>query len=487
MNTNLNKPPSPEESYDAIIVGAGIVGIQILNELSGHGLKTLLIDQDDFCSQTSAASSKMLHGGIRYLENYDFSLVREAQKEKKRVSQLAPHVTYEETFHLPVYEESLRPAWQINIGTKLYNFFSNSLKGKTQWLNKNETLKKFPHLDPNGLKGCALYEDVIMDDRKLAIDLLLTTLKRKEANAINHLSLEKVSEEGDIYRIQLKDQITKKELNTKAKAVIYACGPFTDKAIKKTFTSHDDWKWFPVVLASKGSHIWIANNNRILSPIVMTPNDGRVIFIIPRENNRVLIGTTEVSEIENFDSPSPSGKEIDYIIDNFNEYFPNMKITTADIIGQFSGIRPLIQEGHGHRGKTARHHKIYRPAKNVFTIAGGKWTTFCVMGRDIAKEVLTNFKISYNPHHSQFDIVPLSGFYAQNIQELSKAYKENSNDAERKLDKMLKQVLSNEFVRTQDDLERRIGLKDSLFKFDKELEELILTKVSTLSAIHKLN
>lgn len=403
------KSNHPKNDYQCIVVGGGIVGAGIFRDLALNGVKTLIVDAHDFSSQTSQSSSKMLHGGIRYLENFDFKLVFEALHEKNLWLKIAPHATKEMPFYLPVYKDSKRPLWMIRAGLFLYDTLSSFKNSPFQIKTAKESLKDLPGLKTTGLSGSGYYYDGIMDDAKLTLEVIYDALLENNSKAMNHCEVVDVIKNENGTTLKLKNHLTNDSFLVSADYVVYALGPFTDKFLHR----FPLYNWRDVLLPSKGSHIWISKEDLpIEHAMVMTPQDeygDRVIFIIPHDD-RILIGTTEVAATGDFFNMTPDKNEIDYLLKNLNIYFPNKKYTTEHILSSYAGIRPLVKEdvNQTNAGKTSREHKIYRPLHDTFVIAGGKYTTFRVMGQEITKSITNHFQKSYNPDKSLTPLRQLS-------------------------------------------------------------------------------
>jgi glycerol-3-phosphate dehydrogenase len=387
--------------YKAVVVGGGIVGAGIFRDLSLNGIETLLVDAGDFSSQTSERSSKMLHGGIRYLENFDFPLVFEALHEKNLWIKLTPHLAREEAFYLPVYKNAKRPLWMIRVGLYLYDFLSSFKNSPYKMRSKIECLSDIPELNPKGLTGAGVYYDGIMDDAKLTLEVIYDSLKESNAEAANYTKVVNVQKKNEKNILTLKNVLTNQETEVTCDQLVYALGPFTDIFLKQ----YPMYNWEDVLLPSKGSHIWISSKVLPLKyPIVMTPKDeygDRVIFVIPH-GEKILVGTTEVPHKGDLFHVEASSEEIKYLLKNLNIYFPAITISNEQILGSFAGIRPLVRESSaaGDRGKTSREHKVYQPASDTYVIAGGKYTTFRVMGREITQKICHRFGKSFNPDKS---------------------------------------------------------------------------------------
>ena len=343
----------------------------------------------------------MLHGGIRYLENMDFPLVFEALHEKNLWLKITPHLAHEEAFYLPVYKNSKRPLWMIRIGLFLYDFLSQFKNSPFSVKNKKECLRDIPILSPEGLSGAGVYYDGVMDDAKMTLEVIYDALMEKHAEARNHTAVTDVARISKKNILTIKNRLTGKEEKISCDQLVYALGPFTDSFLKK----FSFYNWKDVLLPSKGSHIWISARELPLThPIVMTPSDekgDRVIFVVPH-GEKILVGTTEVKVSGDFFNVHPDEDEIDYLLKNLNLYFPTLNLSRKHILGSFAGIRPLVRSDEsGDLGKTSREHKIYQPASNTFVIAGGKYTTFRVMGQKITQRICHRFGKGYNPDKTE--------------------------------------------------------------------------------------
>ncbi len=381
--------------FDYLIVGGGITGAGVFRDLVLHNKKTLLIDKKDFMSQTSAQSSKMLHGGIRYLEHLEFSLVKEALNEKNTWKDLAPSFTRELEFIIPIYKNSPHSFWKLYAGVKLYDslsMFRNKPSGK---LSKSELLKRMPQLNSKGLIGAITYHDVIIDDKNFGKSIIESVSNKKQGATLENTEILKVSESSP-FIITLKNE---KEFTISANEIIFCTGPFTDKVMKQL-----EFKWKPKILPSKGSHL-ILDKSKISCPYpVVIQEENRIIFLIPHDDF-VLLGTTELklSPGENFFDLSISEDEKKYLIKNFKHYFPSLEIENA-IIGQTAGVRPLvIKEGISENqtpGAASRQHLIFHPRNDCSILIGGKYTTFRKMAADVVSQSFAKRQEPYYPHLS---------------------------------------------------------------------------------------
>lgn len=394
-----NNLPKIKTHYKTVVIGGGIVGAGIFRDLALHGIDVLLIEKKDFSSQTSERSSKMLHGGIRYLENMDFALVFEALHEKNLWLKLTPHLAQEVPFYLPVFSDAKRPLWMIRLGMFLYDFLSSFENSPYKIKSAKDVLHEIPNLKQKGLRGAGVYYDGVMDDAKITLEVLYDALLESNAEARTYTEVTKVTRDNEtqLNIIHTKNLLTGEHTEVKAEQVVYALGPFTDRFLKTIPMYH----WNDVLLPSKGSHLWFSKKDLPLEhPIVMTTNDDRVIFVIPH-GEQILVGTTEVAFNGDFFDVTPSSDEINYLLSALNDYFPKLSLTRNHILSSFAGIRPLVREGSGDRGKTSREHKIFQPMSDTYVIAGGKYTTFRVMGQDITRDICHKYGKSYNGDFSK--------------------------------------------------------------------------------------
>lgn len=443
---NFKEPLIPKETH-TLIIGGGIVGAGIFRSLSLNGLPCMIIDKDDFASKTSQWSSKMLHGGVRYLETYDFSLVREALIEKNLWTRIAPHLCYEKRFYLPVYKNSKNPLWKINLGLWIYDLLSSFTNTPHECLNKESTMKQVPGLKSKNLQGSGVYYDAIVDDAKLALETIYDGALEPHAHAINHLKYLSHHKNGSCFHVELQDQITNERHMIECKKMIFALGPYTDTVISK-FKK----EWTPKMLPSKGVHLWVHKSSLpVYNPLLLSLSDGRVMFIIPQKE-RILLGTTE-TKATNIDCPEVDREDIVYILKNIRKFFPDHPITEKHILGKFAGIRPLVSEGTGDLGKTSREHKNYLIDKNIYAIAGGKLTTYRVMGNEICEEILNSEKMNFDCDLTLNQLRQPSTLPPFENIEVTKEHIQN--------------ILQYEYVRTKEDMVLRLGLIDRNNPFER--------------------
>jgi glycerol-3-phosphate dehydrogenase len=381
--------------YDVVIVGGGINGCGLIRDLALNRVKTLLIEKGDFSSQTSQGSSKMLHGGIRYLENMDFALVQEALEEKNLWLKLTPHLCFERDFYLPLYTYSKYSPWMLKCGLLLYDFLSHFQNKPHAMLNKVEALQKIPSLAPKDLLGAGRYFDGVVDDAKLGLECLYDALLEPCASALSYQEVTKVHRAPGRYEITYQDTKTKQSEIVSASFVVFSTGPFTDTLLPKLGVP-----WRPALAPSKGIHLWLKEGSlEAKGSVVLTTKDNRVVFVIP-QRQAILVGTTETRVKEEIFNIQAQEEEVNYLLGVLKQYFPNSPLDRTSIISTFAGVRPLVrEEGSGEAlGKVSRFHKIFRPDSRSYVMLGGKYTTFRRMNQELASELVPRLGLRYKPN-----------------------------------------------------------------------------------------
>jgi glycerol-3-phosphate dehydrogenase len=364
--------------WDIIIIGGGATGLGAAVDAATRGYKTLLLEQYDFSKGTSSRSTKLVHGGVRYLAQGNIKLVKEALRERGYLLKNAPHLTSVQAFVLPVY--SWWHKWYYAIGLKIYDLLSGKLSlGNTRILSKKQTIQHIPSIDPDKLKGGVLYYDGQFDDSRLCIDLAVTAAQHG-ATLVNYckvIGFEK-TKKGKITGVVFTDTLSGQSYTQSAKSVINATGVFADAVMQMDdHTKHD------VVSPSQGIHLVV---NRSFFPgkdamIIPKTDDGRVLFAVPW-HDRVVLGTTD-TPVENIEAePKPLEEEIEFIISHFNRY-GNIPVAREDVKSVFAGLRPLVKsDGPKRTALLARDHTLIVSASTMVTVTGGKWTTYRKMAQD---------------------------------------------------------------------------------------------------------
>ena len=383
----------------------------------------------------------MLHGGLRYLQTLDFALVKEALREKHHWLHTAPHLCYSSRFYFPVFRRDSHSAWKIKLGLWLYNVLAGFQNHSHPFVSAKEISQIFPELREHELKGAGVYYDAVVDDAKLTLEVIYDGLCFGESEALNYIGLEALCKRNRIWHLTLKDQLTGQCREIKAQTVVFATGPFSDQLFAKLGA----FVWEPKLLPSKGSHLWIKRQALPVShPMILSAEGGRVIFVIP-QTERVLVGTTEVQVKEAIFDPAPSPEEINYLLEHLKHYFPRSPVNESDILGSFSGVRPLVKkDGAANVSRTSRGHKIFRPEENIHVLLGGKYTTFRVAAAELVAPLLRQKGVAYNPQLSR------SKLRVRSTVPAFQAWRPNQADIDN--------IIKRERPRTNRDIiERRLG------------------------------
>ncbi len=426
------------DHYPVVIIGGGIVGAGIFRDLALNGVSCLIVDKKDFCSQTSHGSSKMLHGGIRYLEQYDFALVFEALAEKNLWLKLTPHLAYEAEFHLPIYRDSKFPKWMFSLGLKAYDFLSLYKNRPHKMVGVKDLVAGFPQLKTEGLRGGGAYFDGIVDDSKLGLECIYDGLLETQCHALNYVGAQNIQSTTENHEISLADELSGEKRTITAEQIIVATGPFTDHFMKKM-----EVPWIPRLLPSKGIHLWLDKKClQLAGPLVLNLKDGRILFVIPQRDS-ILVGTTETEVVGDYFDLQANAQDIDYLLSNIREFFPTSNIEQKDILHSYAAVRPLIREGDDEsRGKASRVHKVFWPKKNLSVIIGGKYTTFRKMAQSLVGPLLKKLSKDYD---EDLTLQPLRvKSHVKTFQSEAPALLTDPEE--------IKKIVRSELVRTVDDL-----------------------------------
>lgn len=408
MNRSENLQTLDQTSqWDVLIIGGGATGLGIAVDAAARGYKTLLIEKIDFAKGTSSRSTKLVHGGVRYLQNGDVSLVIEALKERGIMRSNAPHLVRDLSFIIPSYDWWASPFY--GIGLKIYDMMAGKLGlGPSTLLNREETLEAIPNVKREGLMGGVIYHDGQFDDARMAVSLAMTA-EDHGATLLNYMSFEGFLKHGDLITgIRAKDQLSGQVHEIQSKVVLNATGVFSDEVMQA------DQPDLPAsIRPSQGVHIVLEAEFLQKDHAIMVPHttDGRVLFAVPW-NGYVVVGTTDSPMNEALEEPVAMEEEIDFILANAGMYMTR-KPTRDDIRSIFVGLRPLAAGSGGGSGSGAsgdgasgegkssagdgasgdgsqkqstkevsRHHKVLVSPSGLVSILGGKWTTYRKMAED---------------------------------------------------------------------------------------------------------
>ena len=453
--------------WDFIIVGGGATGIGTAIEASSRGYKVLLLEQSDFAKGTSSRSTKLVHGGVRYLQQGNISLVLEALKERGILRRNAPHLVHDLPFIVPIYDWWEGPFY--GIGLKLYDMLAGKEGfGSSKILSKEETLQHIPTVEQEGLRGGVIYYDGQFDDARLCINMAETAYEQG-ATLINYMKVTSIIKDNDmICGVTATDLESNVEHTIKSKAVINATGVFTD-SIRKM----DDPYANNIIVSGQGVHIVLDKSFLPGDSAIMVPetDDGRVLFAIPW-HNYILVGTTDTPVDKFLLEPIPMEDEIEFLLSHTARYLAKDP-TRDDILSVFAGLRPLVKNGNDENtAAISRDHTLSISRSGLVTITGGKWTTYRKMAQDTIDQAILLAHLDYEEsvtkdlrihgyynHADEFGDLEIYGSDAIAIQDLL-----SSNDLyNEKLHPKFKTVVGeviwsvrNEMARTVDDfLSRR--------------------------------
>ncbi len=373
--------------WDIVIIGGGATGLGAALDAASRGYKTLLVEQYDFSKGTSSRSTKLVHGGVRYLEQGNIKLVREALRERGYLLHNAPHLTSIQTFIVPVF--SWWQKFYYAIGLKMYDVLAGKLSlGKTQVLSKKQTVEHLPAINSLKLKGGILYFDGQFDDSRLCIELAVTASKHG-ATVINYCkALGFIKADGKITGVELIDSLAQKKYTVSAKAVINATGVFTDAVLQM-----DDLERHHLVSPSQGIHLVVDANFFPGSDAMMIPktDDGRVLFAVPW-HQKIVLGTTDTPVDSVVIEPKPLEEEIVFILKHINRYCTT-NIQRSDVKSVYVGLRPLVKTNAAKQtALLSRDHTLVVSPSGLITITGGKWTTYRKMAEDAVENAIFNSK-----------------------------------------------------------------------------------------------
>ena len=433
---NLEKLMDQGKIWDIAVIGGGASGLGVALDALSRGLSVVLVEKADFAKGTSSRSTKLLHGGVRYLAQGDISLVFEALKERGSLLKNAPHLTHNQPFIIPIY--TFYDRLQYSIGLKIYDWMAGRLRlGKSRFISKDETIKRLPQIKREGLKGGVVYHDGQFDDARLALCVAMTCndLGGCMLNYTKVNGLEK-DRSGKITGIQVRDMIGKKNHSIKAKMVVNATGVFADKILQM-----DKPEAPKSIQPSQGIHLVLEKSFLGGKDALMIPktSDGRVLFAVPWQDKLVL-GTTDTLREKAKLEPEALQKEIDFVLETAASYLSKAP-TKADVLSVYAGLRPLAapKEEGAKTKEISRSHKVILSDSKLVTITGGKWTTFRKMGEDtveyfkeVAGEPLKPSS-SLNIYYRGFTEKPPSGHwkgYGSDAEAIQQMIKDNSNAGE---------------------------------------------------------
>ncbi|HZG68503.1 MAG TPA: glycerol-3-phosphate dehydrogenase/oxidase [Herpetosiphonaceae bacterium] len=372
-----------DHAWDIVVIGGGATGLGTAVDAAARGFNTLLLEAHDFAKGTSSRSTKLVHGGVRYLKQGNISLVREGLHEHGLLHQNAPHLVYTLPFVIPAYTWWSQPFY--GIGLNVYDVLAGRLGlGRTRILNRADTLRRAPTLELRGLRGGVLYYDGQFDDARLAITLLRTLLDLGGA-AVNYVPVVALSKQGGrVTGVIARDAETGREYQIRARAVVNATGVYADVVRRM-----DDPQNKPMLAPSQGIHLVLDRRFLPGDSAIMVPSteDGRVLFAIPWHNH-VVIGTTDTPVTSMPIEPRPLPEEVTFVLRHAARYL-SVDPRPEDVRSVFAGLRPLVRSGRSKAtAALGRGHSLQVSPAGLITITGGKWTTYRRMGADTVNKAI---------------------------------------------------------------------------------------------------
>jgi len=366
---------------DVLVIGGGIVGAGVARDAAMRGLRVGLVEQHDFAFGTSSRSSRLLHGGLRYLAQGRVGLVHEASVEKKVIHHIAPHLADPLPFIFPTYRANRDwVLWQLKIGVKIYDLLCGGRNlGKSTWLSQSEVLQRVPGLDAAGLNGAVRYYDGFTNDARLTID----TLRAAAANgaAVLNYCRYKNAARSALWECELEDRLTQRTFKVNTHAVVNATGPWADGL------PHSRVK----LRVTKGIHLVVEKARLPVSETVVMTEGKRILFVIPW-GERTIIGTTDTDYQGSLDDVRADAGDIAYVLKVTNQFFPKAKLSEADVISAWAGLRPLVADPGGKPSDISRAHEIQNPEPGWWDVAGGKLTTYRLMGEQTVDQIVAKLK-----------------------------------------------------------------------------------------------
>jgi glycerol-3-phosphate dehydrogenase len=372
------------EPVDVLVIGGGITGAGIARDAAMRGFRTALVDKADFGAGTSSHSSRLVHGGIRYLEQGALRLVFEASHERRVLLRIAPHLVRPLAFLFPAYRGSRLPAWKLRAGMWLYDLLSSFRNVKRhRWLRPKKVRRVEPGLRDRGLTGAALYYDAQTDDARLVL-ATIRSAARAGALVANYAEVTSLLKpDGRVRGATVRDVLTGETGTVRAHVVVNAGGPWVDALLQL-----DDPQNAPVLRPTKGAHVVvprrrIGNEHAIT---LLSQLDGRVIFVLPW-GDLAYIGTTDTDADSSPDRLTVTSTDVTYLLRSANAAFPDAHLTAKDVISAWAGLRPLLRQNDRSPSRVSREHRVLESAHGLISVAGGKLTTYRVMARDVVDRV----------------------------------------------------------------------------------------------------
>ena len=369
-----------DEAFDVLVVGGGIVGAGVARDAACRGLRTALVERGDFASGTSGKTSRLIHGGLRYLRSYRVGLVRQAVRERDLLLARAPSLVHPLPFVIPAYRGRRPGAWFLRFGLFLYDFLSrDKTVPRRLWLAADATVEREPRLSSDSLAGAGMYYDAWTDDARLVLAVVKDAAEAGACVA-NYTEVVELLHDGGgrVVGARLRDVIENRTFDASARIAVNATGVWLDRLRAP--------RGIPTIRATKGIHIFLprtkVGNRHALA--LTAPRDGRIVFVLPW-NELALVGTTDTDFGGDADHVVPNAGDVAYLLDVVNSAFPQARVTTDDIVSAYAGLRPLLRTRRidARESDISREHAIFEDNDGLISVAGGKLTTHRSMAEDV--------------------------------------------------------------------------------------------------------
>jgi len=407
------------QRHEVLIVGGGINGAGLARDLALRGIKTALVEKGDFSSGTSSTSTKLVHGGLRYLENFDLRLVFEACRERKTLQQIAPHLVRPLRFYLPVYKGDKRPLWMVRAGLFLYDllamFRNTHIHGM---LSADRAVSHEPALKREGLKGVAVYWDCQMDDARLCLENVIAAAEAG-ATVANYLQLDGFTMcDGRITAAELVDRETGRKVQAEADLIINMTGPWMDQV--RAMAGDQE----PMLRTTRGAHILVPRVNRGDEAIYLSSQqDDRLFFVIPW-GDLSLIGTTDTDTERPPEETVATEEDIDYLLEESARHLHGTALTRESVVASFAGLRPLVADTRDTASNVSREHRVFESSSGLISVGGGKYTTYRAVAEEVAELISKRLGIDMERSRTAKEPLPggtISNFAAE-VTRLQSAY-----------------------------------------------------------------
>lgn len=376
--------------FDLVIVGGGINGAGVARDACSRGMKVALIEARDFASGTSSKSSKLIHGGIRYLENFEFHLVFEALSERKKLLEIAPHLVHPLRFFIPLYEGGRVGMTKMGLGMWVYDALAlfDAPESHDRW-SPSESVNLISSLQPQGLLGAYTYSDAYMDDDRLVFETLRSANER-DLTAANYVKAVgcQMNEEGKVVALKAVDERSGEDFWIRGRHFLSTVGPWTDELGHRLFAD-----WQDRLRPTKGVHLTFTRERFPLPCAVVMAAESRIVFAIPR-HEMVIVGTTDTDFKGDLNHVRAEPEDVEYLLGVVEKYFPGLKMTAQDIVASYAGVRPLVKDDAATEGKTSREHTIMTDDHGVTYVMGGKYTTYRLIAEQAMEEILKHHPVA---------------------------------------------------------------------------------------------